>query len=109
MSVNKVFLLGYVGRDPEIRYPEKDRPVAFLSLATNETTASGQELTEWHNLVMGGKNAQFAERYIRKGTQIFVEGKLKTREYEDRMKITRKRTEIIVERLEIIGRNNTNP
>lgn len=109
MSVNKVFLLGNVGKDPEMRYPEKDMPVAFLSLATNELRgSSGQEVTEWHNLVMTGQNAVMAERYIRKGTQLFVEGRLSTREYEDRLKIVRRRTEIIVEKMEILGRNKTN-
>lgn len=110
MSVNKVILLGYVGNDPEIRYPEKDRPVAFLSLATNERFAnSGTEITEWHSLVMGGENARLAENYIRKGTRLYVEGKLKTREYEDRMKIRRRKTEILVERVEILGRKSEPP
>ncbi|MDE5976406.1 MAG: single-stranded DNA-binding protein [Muribaculaceae bacterium] len=105
MSVNKVILLGYVGNDPEIRYPEKDHPVAFLSLATNEIRGSSRvEITEWHSLVFNGQNAAFVERYVRKGTQLFVEGFLRTREYEDRMKIVRRKTEIIVERFEIIGR-----
>lgn len=105
MSVNKVILLGYVGNDPEMRYPDKDHPVAYLSLATNETRGSSRvEITEWHALVFGGQNALFVERYVRKGTMLFVEGYLRTREYEDRMKITRRKTEIIVERLEIVGR-----
>ena len=104
MSVNKVILLGYVGNDPEIRYPEKDKPIAFLSLATNETTGKGVEITEWHRLVFFGDNANIVERYVRKGTQLYIEGKLSTREYEDRMKITRKRTEIIVSFFEIISR-----
>lgn len=105
MSVNKVILLGYVGNDPEIRYPEKDRAIATMSLATNDHyTNSNTEVTEWHSLVMGGKNAEIAERYIRKGTRLYVEGKLRTREYTDRMKITRRKTEIIVERLELLGR-----
>lgn len=105
MSVNKVILLGYVGNDPEIRYPEKDHPVAFLSLATNEIRGSSRvEITEWHSLVFNGQNASFVERYVRKGTQLYVEGFLRTREYEDRMKIIRRKTEIIVERFEIIGR-----
>lgn len=106
MSVNRVILLGNVGADPEIRFPEKDRPVAFISLATNERLSNGTELTEWHHLVMFGQNALHAERYIKKGTQLYVEGKLKTREYEDRMKINRRRTEIIVDRFELLGRRN---
>ncbi len=105
MSVNKVILLGYVGGDPEMRYPEPQRAIAFLTLATNEARGNSQtETTEWHHLVMGGNNAQIAERYIRKGTRLYVEGYLRTREYEDRFKITRKKTEIIVEKMEILGR-----
>ena len=105
MSVNKVILLGNVGRDPEIRYPEKDFPVAYLSLATNERQPnSDTELVEWHILVMTGHNAAIAERYIRKGTRLYVEGKLRTREYVDKLKITRRRTEIYVEFMELLGR-----
>lgn len=105
MSVNKVILLGYVGSDPEIRYPEKDRPIAFLSLATNDHYAnSDTEVTEWHRLVMGGNNARLAERYIRKGTRLYVEGRLRSREYEDKLKIRRRITEIIVDSVELLGR-----
>lgn len=105
MSINKVILIGYVGSDPEIRYPEKDGMIAHVSLATNDRYAnSTTEVTEWHSLLMGGKNAEVAERYIRKGSRIYVEGKLRTREYEDRMKIVRRKTEIVVERLELLGR-----
>lgn len=106
MSVNKVILLGYVGQDPEIRYPEKDRAIAFFSLATNEPNGNGTETTEWHKLVVYGEPAKLIERYVRKGTQLYVEGKLSTREYQDRMKIIRKRTEIIVHFFEILSRPN---
>lgn len=106
MSVNKVILIGNVGSDPEIRYPEKDRAVAFVSLATNDYySGAGTEITEWHRLVMGGQNAQVAEKYIRKGTKLYVEGRLKTREYEDKMKIRRRITEIIVDKMELLGRH----
>lgn len=106
MSVNKVILLGYVGNDPEMRYPEKGRSIAFVSLATNERYAGSEaEITEWHRLVMGGHNAEIAERYIRKGSRIYVEGKLKTREYDDKFKICRRVTEVIVEKLELLGRS----
>lgn len=105
MSVNKVILLGHVGNDPEMRFPDPDRAIAYLSLATNEVRGAAKvEVTEWHNLVFGGENARIVERYVRKGSQLYVEGYLRTREYEDRMKITRKRTEIIVEKFEILGR-----
>lgn len=94
-----------MGNDPEIRYPEKDHPVAFLSLATNERQPnSTAEITEWHSLVMTGPNASVAERYIRKGTRLYVEGRLRTREYEDKFKIRRRKTEIYVDRMELLGR-----
>lgn len=105
MSVNKVILIGYVGNDPEMRYPDKDRAIAYVSLATSEIRGSSQvETTEWHSLVFGGQNAKIVERYVRKGTQLYVEGFLRTREYEDRLKIVRRKTEIIVEKFEILGR-----
>lgn len=105
MSVNKVILLGNVGSDPTVRYPEKDMPVATLSLATNEVQGeSRQEITEWHRLVFYGNPARMAERYIRKGTRLYVEGRLRTRQYQDRLGITRNVTEILVENLEILGR-----
>lgn len=106
MSVNKVILLGHIGNDPEIRYPEPERPIAFLSLATNETTGKGIEITEWHKLVAFGESAKIIERYVKKGTLLYVEGKLSTREYQDRMKITRKRTEIIISYFEILSRQS---
>lgn len=110
MSVNKVILLGYVGSDPDVRYPEKDRPVAFVSLATNDRYAGQQaELTEWHRLVMGGDNARLAEKYIRKGTRLYVEGRLKSREYDDKFNIRRRVTEIIVDRVEMLGRRQEPP
>lgn len=108
MSVNKVILLGNVGNDPEIRYPEKDRAIAFVSLATNDLYAnSTTPITEWHRLVMGGENALLAERYIRKGTKLYVEGRLKSREFEDKFKIRRRITEVIVDKVEILGRSQS--
>ncbi len=89
-----------------MRYPEKGRAVAFLSLATNDYyAATGTEVTEWHRLVMGGENAQLAEKYIRKGTRLYVEGRLKSREFDDKFKIHRRVTEIIVDRVELLGRS----
>lgn len=105
MSVNKVILLGYVGRDPEMRYPQPGFAVAYFSLATNEKQGNPpQEITEWHNIVMTGDNALFAEKYIRKGTRLYIEGRLRTREYEDKLKIRRRRTEIYADRFELLGR-----
>lgn len=105
MSVNKVILLGHVGKDPEIRYPQKDFPVAYFSLATNEPRgAGGADITEWHNIVFTGANADFAQKYIRKGTRLYLEGKLRTREYTDKFNIVRRRTEIFADIFEILGR-----
>ena len=110
MSVNKVILLGHVGRDPEVRYVAQNQPVASFSLATTEhayTTQAGvqvPERTEWHNIVMWGRSAEVAERYIRKGTQIYLEGHLRTRTWEDRNQIKRYVTEVHVDTFELLGR-----
>lgn len=107
MGVNKVILLGYVGRDPEVRYPEKGAALAKFTLATTEKVGeSGNEVTEWHIIVATGRNAEIAERYIRKGTRLYVEGSLRTRDYEDRLHISRKVTEILVSRMELLGRSS---
>lgn len=105
--MNKVILCGYVGADPAIRYIEK-RPIAELSLATREPAAIGPtgveipELTEWHRLVMWDANAEFAEKYIRKGARLLVEGQLRTRTWEDRNAIKRKVTEVYVSSFELL-------
>lgn len=109
MSVNKVILIGHVGKDPEVRYPAPDQPIASFSLATTErgyTTANGtqvQDKTEWHNIVMWGRNAQLAEKYIRKGSQLYIEGKLRTRVWEDRNQIKRYVTEIYADIFDFVG------
>ena len=105
MSVNKVILLGNVGADPEMRYPEQGMAVATFPLATNERRGE-MEITEWHRIVMAGKNAEIAEKYIRKGTMLYVEGKLRTRTWEDKLNIKRSVTEILVDRFELLGRKS---
>lgn len=107
MSVNKAILLGYVGADPKMTYPEKDAVIAQLRLATNERVAGSQmERTEWHTIVLSGRNAQIAERYIRKGSQIYVEGKIRTRVWEDKTGIRRNITEIYADTVELLGRRS---
>lgn len=107
--MNKVILMGNVGRDPEIRYIET-RPLASFTLATTERgrrAPDGTEVperTEWHNIVMWDKAAEFAEKYIRKGTRLLVEGKIRTRFWEDRNAIKRTVTEIYVENFDILNR-----
>lgn len=109
MSVNKVILIGNAGRDPEIRYVD-GRPLAAFSLATTErafTTRNGAQVperTEWHNIVMWDKAAETAEKYVRKGSRLFIEGKLRSRVWEDRNAIKRTVTEIVVENFEILSR-----
>lgn len=110
MAVNKVILLGNVGKDPEVRYPQQGQAVAQFSLATTErayTNANGvqvPERTEWHNIVAWGRNAEIVERYVKKGTQLYIEGKLRTRMWEDRNQIKRYVTEVYVDVLELLGR-----
>ena len=110
MSINKVNLIGNVGRDPEIRYTAPGQAVASFSLATTErgyTAANGTQVpdrTEWHSIVMWGKNAEIAERYIRKGSQLYIEGKLRTRTWEDKNQIKRQVTEIYVDTFDFLGR-----
>lgn len=109
MSVNKVILVGNVGKDPTIRYVD-GRAVAELTLATTEkarTTANGvkiEERTEWHRLVCWDKAAETAEKYVTKGTKLFVEGKLRTRSWTDRNGIQHKLTEIYIDNFDILSR-----
>ena len=108
MGVNKVILLGNVGADPTIRYVET-RPVATITLATTErayTSASGAQIperTEWHRIVMWDGAAETAEKYIRKGSRLYIEGKLRTRVWEDRNTIKRNVTEIVVDTFELLS------
>ena len=109
MSVNKVILVGNVGRNPEIKYVGS-RPYATFSLATSDpayTTAQGvqvPERTEWHNIVMWDRHAGTAERYISKGTKLYLEGKLRTRAWQDANAIKRSVTEIVVDSFDILSR-----
>lgn len=109
MSVNKVILLGNVGRDPDVRYPQQGQVVASFPLATSDrayTSKSGEQVperTEWHNIVMFGRNAEVAERYVRKGTKLYIEGKLRTRTWEDKTAIKHYITEVYVDTFELLG------
>jgi len=97
-SINKVILIGHLGRAPEVRYTQGGAPVANFSLATNEywtsNTGEKQERTEWHKIVAWGKLAEFCQEYLQKGTYLYVEGKLQTRNYDDRDGVKRYVTEI---------------
>lgn len=103
MSVNKAILLGNVGSDPKLYYPTPETAYAKFTLATSRRTGD-VDTTEWHNIVAIGKHAQLAERYIRKGTRLYVEGMIQTRAYTDKLNIRRTITEIYVQQIEILGR-----
>jgi single-strand DNA-binding protein len=112
--INKVILVGNVGKDPDVRYFDNNEGVANFPLATTEpgfTTRDGKQIperTEWHNLTVRRGLVKVAESYIRKGTQLFIEGKLRTRSYEQEG-ITKYTTEVIVETLKLLGRKSDNP
>ena len=106
--VNKVFLIGNLGRDPEVRSTPSGQPVATFSLATNrkwkDREGNRQEQTEWHNIVCWGRQAEVAGQYLSKGRQIFVEGRLQTRSWDDKQSGEKKyRTEIICDNFQMLG------
>jgi len=110
-SVNKVFLLGNLGKDPEVKYTPSGMCVAKFSLATNERQkdrdGNWQDKTEWHNLVAFNKTAEIVAEYVKKGSKVFVEGKLQTSSWDDRESGQKRyRTEIIVNQLVMCGVRN---
>ena len=107
-GVNKVFLLGNVGKDPEFRTTPGGMNVASFSLATadraKDTEGNWTDRTEWHNLVAFQRTAEIVRDYVKKGSQIFVEGKIQTRSWEDKeTKVNKYRTEILVNELSLLG------
>lgn len=112
-GVNKVILVGNLGRDPEVRYTQGGTPVANFTLATTErwNDASGErkEKTEWHRIVVWSKQAEIAGEYLRKGSQVYVEGSLQTREWTDRDGNKRYTTEIRAQRFQMLGRRGEAP
>ncbi len=106
-GINKVILVGNLGKDPEVRAISTDRKVANFSLATTESykNKSGERVdqTEWHNVVFYGPIADVIERYLRKGSQIYVEGKIRTRSYDDKDGVKKYITEIIGDTMTMLG------
>ena len=106
-GVNKVILVGNLGNDPEVRYMPNGNAVANLSLATSESwkdpQGQMQERTEWHRLTMYRRLAEIAGEYLKKGSQIYVEGKLRTRKWQDQSGQDRYTTEIIVDQMQMLG------
>ncbi|MEG1684655.1 MAG: single-stranded DNA-binding protein [Bacteroides sp.] len=109
MSVNKVILIGNVGKDPEVRYLDSGVAVANLTLATSDrayTLANGTQVperTEWHNIVLWRGLAEVAEKYVHKGDKLYIEGKIRTRSYDDPNGVKRYVTEIFADNMEMLS------
>jgi single-strand DNA-binding protein len=112
-SLNKVFLIGNLGRDPEKRYTPNGQAVTSVTLATTsrwkDKAGEFQERTDWHNLVIWGKQAETAKDILKKGDQVFVEGRIQTRSYDDRNGNKRYITEIVARRVMKLGRKEAEP
>lgn len=107
MSVNKVILVGNLGKDPELRYTPSGAAVASFSLATTERykdkSGEYQEKTEWHNIIAWRQLAEICGKYLHKGKQVYIEGKIQTRSYDDRDGNKRYVTEIIADQVQMLG------
>ncbi|MDR2470320.1 MAG: single-stranded DNA-binding protein [Tannerella sp.] len=109
MSLNKVILIGHVGKDPAVKYFDSGNAVANFTLATNErgyTLANGTEVperTEWHNIVVTRDRVQFVEKYVKKGSGVYVEGKIRSRNYDDPNGVKHYVTEIYADRIEFFS------
>jgi len=111
-GINKVILVGNLGRDPEMRYTPNSIAVCSFSVATSETYKdknSGERITqtEWHNIVLWRGLAETSEKYLRKGSKVYIEGKLKTRKWDDKQGITRYSTEIVADVMQMLDKKVT--
>lgn len=106
-GINKAIIVGHVGKDPDTRYTNDGKAITTLSVATSEqwTDKAGQKQshTEWHRIKLFGKLAEIAGEYVRKGSQVYIEGKLKTDKYTDKEGVERYSTDIIADQLQMIG------
>ena len=110
-GVNKVIIIGNLGRDPEVKYTQSNVPVANISVATTESwkdknSGEWQEKTEWHRVVLWRHLAERAERYLKKGKQVYVEGKLETRKWTDKEGNDRYTTEVVANQMMLLGRRD---
>lgn len=115
-GVNKVILIGHVGQDPEVKHTASWSAIASISLATseswkNKTTGVKEEKTEWHRVVFFGKLAEIVGQYVKKGQQIYIEGRLQTRKWQDQSGQDRYTTEIMANKMQMTGgsQDNTQP
>jgi single-strand DNA-binding protein len=106
-SLNKVMLIGNLGKDPEVRYTTSGTPVASFSIATTEKfknrNGEFEEKTEWHNITLWGKLAEIAGEYLHKGKSVYIEGRLQTRKWQDRDGRDRWTTEIVGDKMQMLG------
>ena len=106
-SVNKVILVGNLGRDPEVRYTPDNSAITNVSIATTDVwrdkSGEKQERTEWHRVAFFGKLAEIAGEYLKKGSQVYVEGRLQTRKWQDKEGQDRYTTEIVADRMQMLG------
>jgi single-strand DNA-binding protein len=106
-SLNKVMLIGHLGKDPEVRYTPDGAPVATFSLATSENwtdkSGSKQEHTEWHTIVAWNKLADLCKRFLTKGRQVYIEGRIRSRDWNDRDGNKRRTTEVIATQMVLLG------
>ena len=113
MSINKVILVGNVGKDPEIRHLDSGVSVATFTLATSETylAKNGDKVTstEWHNIVLWRGLADVAEKYVKKGKQLYIEGRIRSRSYEDKEGMKRYVTEIYGDVMKLLGSRESQP
>jgi single-strand DNA-binding protein len=106
-SVNKVILVGNLGRDPEMRYMPSGDALASFSIATTDSwkdkNGQKQERTEWHRISMFGKQAEIAGEYLKKGSSVYIEGRLQTRKWQDKEGNERQTTEVVADRMQMLG------
>jgi single-strand DNA-binding protein len=106
-SVNKAIVLGNLGRDPELRHTQSGKAVCQLNVATTETwndqSGERQEKTEWHRIVVWGRQAENCDKYLSKGRSVYVEGRIQTRKWQDKDGADRYSTEIVADRVQFIG------
>jgi single-strand DNA-binding protein len=112
-GVNKVILVGNLGKDPELRYTPSGQAVSTFTLATNrkwkDREGQMQDQTDWHNIVSWGRQAEIAKEFLKKGSPVFLEGRIQYRSYNDRDGNKRFITEVVVQNMQMLGRKGTEP
>jgi single-strand DNA-binding protein len=112
-GVNRAILVGNLGKDPDLRFTPNGQPVASFTLATNQKwkdkNGQPQERTDWHNIVVFGRQAEICKEYLRKGSSVYLEGRIQNRSYEDKDGIKKYRSEIIVSQMQMLGKATAAP